>query len=314
MLRVPHYRNRFEIPGLAIAVPPLNDAAGARRVIVLGFAWWVPCCLGAAPTLLSLITPLVRRRRHKRGLCAHCGYDLRATPDRCPECGTLPDRTARAAQASVRRESAAVRMVQSSASPRCDTHTRPRRPCEGTLTMSNQRLLNFAAWTSLLLCTATMAVSALSEAVLKDRIGVRPVVYIDGGRLWFGTTAGRPLEPKPAQIRGRDIWIASWHRMANPARKWSAVSVQLWAIALLTAALPVVHLFRGGFSHRRVSVNLCLTCGYDLRGTPRRCPECGTTITPAVPIMPVLPAMPIERTARIDKMILIRRLAAHGRK
>ena len=49
-----------------------------KWLVVLSFA--IPAGAWAAARL-------ARGQRRRQGLCPQCGYDLRATPHRCPECG-----------------------------------------------------------------------------------------------------------------------------------------------------------------------------------------------------------------------------------
>ena len=53
---------------------------------------WLPSALFATPPAVWILRRIRRFRRWRRGLCPACGYDVRATPDRCPECGTVPAR------------------------------------------------------------------------------------------------------------------------------------------------------------------------------------------------------------------------------
>jgi hypothetical protein len=54
------------------------DFPAREMMIALGI---IPACWLIGQT---------RQRKQPDGLCAVCRYDLRATPDRCPECGTIP--------------------------------------------------------------------------------------------------------------------------------------------------------------------------------------------------------------------------------
>jgi hypothetical protein len=67
--------------------------------------------------------------------------------------------------------------------------------------------------------------------------------------------------------RGSD---GSWARFT---RGYSFIGVPLWVVVILTAIFPVVGMRQRYY--RDANVGLCAMCGYDLRATPDRCPECG---------------------------------------
>lgn len=72
---------------------PTTPLAYFQRVVFHGAITLVM----ASPPLLwiaiNVASAVIRRNRLLRiGICSSCGYDLRATPDRCPECGLVPSR------------------------------------------------------------------------------------------------------------------------------------------------------------------------------------------------------------------------------
>jgi hypothetical protein len=65
-----------------------GNPAGPFRIV--GVPYWFLFTVVAVPTVLLLRRHRLATRRRAANLCPACGYDCRATPDRCPECGTIP--------------------------------------------------------------------------------------------------------------------------------------------------------------------------------------------------------------------------------
>jgi hypothetical protein len=70
----------------------LTGGGGFGYTVVRVPVWFAAAVL-ALPPLTRLPLATRRRRRTREGHCKCCGYDLRATPGRCPECGAVPPKS-----------------------------------------------------------------------------------------------------------------------------------------------------------------------------------------------------------------------------
>jgi hypothetical protein len=92
-----------------------------------------------------------------------------------------------------------------------------------------------------------------------------PLNEFAGFGFWkFDALAG-PYDDKSNPSGLDAYWLITAHILTIP----------YWFIVMLLLLLPVARLRRWDKARVRRLANQCVQCGYDLRATPQRCPECG---------------------------------------
>jgi hypothetical protein len=126
---------------------------------------------------------------------------------------------------------------------------------------------------SLVLCLATVVMWVRSHwATDRWDWGNSGLVSAEGGlHLWGYST--------PDQSSWQFLGFESYYDSSiySPMRRRTT---PYWFLSLLTGVLPAVFLIRVLRRRRTVQAmrGCCLSCGYDLRATVERCPECGTAM------------------------------------
>ena len=147
-----------------------------------------------------------------------------------------------------------------------------------------RRLLNLLTALSLLLCVST-AVAWLLSLSLGERDWTQSIagdlrVTIIRHGLAVHTTQKRMAGP--AISGSRVLRKVEWNRFPGDIYYYRWPTHSEWSITVPLAiplafgmVLPTFHVLAAARAPRERTERLCPSCGYDLRATPGRCPECG---------------------------------------
>jgi hypothetical protein len=92
------WSNRFTSESETKQFEMYHDSFSIRKVghldrVTCTVPLWLVAMLPIAPLAIVALRRRSRERRVAGSRCVACNYDLRATPDRCPECGAIPGGT-----------------------------------------------------------------------------------------------------------------------------------------------------------------------------------------------------------------------------
>lgn len=103
------------------------------------------------------------------------------------------------------------------------------------------------------------------------------------GELMVRVFSVEPIVGDAQQTDGWGFMGLSFYRMTHVTGYSSSVTCPMWLLMVIFGILPIregIRLMRVRTLQRRIAAGQCIQCGYDLRGSTDRCPECGTATVP----------------------------------
>jgi len=83
---------RFHAFQFSHTIDDVSIATHSENVMIVVPTWSLAALLAVFPVITSARAVRSLKARRAPGCCARCGYDLKATPNQCPECGAVPSK------------------------------------------------------------------------------------------------------------------------------------------------------------------------------------------------------------------------------